>query len=86
MPTYDILHKPTGEVTERSMSIASLDTFLKENPEYEVTFRQMTIGDPVALGIKQPPSEFIEGVIKPIERRNFRGKTRESRFNSTREV
>lgn len=86
MPTYDILHKPTGEVTERRMTISALETFLKENPEYEVTFRQVNIGDPVALGIKQPPSEFIEGVIKPIERRNFRGKTRESRFRSTKEI
>lgn len=86
MPTYDILYKPTGEVIERRMSISALELFLKENPEYEVTFRQMNIGDPVALGIKQPPSEFIEGVIKPIERRLFKGKTRESRYRHTREI
>lgn len=86
MPTYDILHKPTGEVTERFMTIAGLELFLAENPDYEVTFLQINIGDPVLLGVKRPPSEFIEGVIKPIERRNFQGKTRESRFSSTREI
>lgn len=85
MPTYDILHKPTGEVTEKFMTIAALESFLKENPDYEVTFRQMNVGDPVALGVKRPPSEFIEGIIKPIERHYF-GKPKESRFSSRKEI
>lgn len=85
MPKYDILHKPTGEVTEMTMSIANLEIFLKEHPDHEVVFRQMMVGDPVALGVKQPPREFIEGVIKPIERRLF-GKPRESRFRSSTEI
>jgi hypothetical protein len=81
MPTYDILHKPTGEVTERFMTIAALEKFLADNPDYEVTFRQMQVGDPVALGIKQPPSDFIKHVLHPIEKRLF-GKPRESRYRT----
>jgi len=85
MPTYDILHRPTGEVSERFMTIAALEVFLKDNPDYEVTFRQMNVGDPVALGVKQPPSDFINHIIKPIEKHYF-GKSRESRFRTSREV
>lgn len=62
------------------MTISQLETFLKENPDYEVTFRKMQVGDPVALGIKQPPKEFLEHVIRPIEKHYF-GKSRESRFH-----
>lgn len=81
MPNYDILHKLTGEVTERFMTIAALEKFLAENPDYEVTFRKVQVGDPVALGVKQPPSDFIKHVITPIEKRLF-GKRRESRFRT----
>lgn len=81
MPTYDVLYKPTGEVTEKFLSIAAMQTFLKEHPDYEITFRQMNVGDPVALGIRQPPKDFINHIIKPIENHYF-GKRRESRFNS----
>ena len=85
MPTYDILHKPTGEVTERFMTIAALEIFLKENPDYEVTFLQMNVGDPVTLGVTKPPSDFINHVIAPIEKHYF-GKRRESRYTTPREI
>ncbi len=81
MPNYDILHRPSGEVTERQMTIAQLEVFLKENPDYEVTFLKMQVGDPVALGIQQPPSDFLNYIIKPIEKHYF-GKSRESRFRT----
>ena len=79
MPNYDILHKPSGQVAERFMSIAQLETFLAENPDYEVTFLKMQVGDPVALGVSQPPSDFTKYVLGPIEKRYF-GKRKESRF------
>ena len=85
MPNYDFLHKPTGEVIEKRMTIAEMETFLRENPDYEITFRQMNVGDPVALGIKQPPSDFIKHIIQPMEKRLF-GKPRESRFRAPKEV
>jgi hypothetical protein len=84
MPNYDILHKPTGEVTERFMTIAQLETFLAENPDYEVTFLKMQVGDPVILGVQRPPSDFINHIIAPIEKRYF-GKRRESKFSEKKQ-
>ena len=80
MPNYDILHKPTGEVTEKFMTIAEKELFLKENPEYEQVFMKMRVGDPVALGVQRPPSDFTNHVLAPIERFYNSGKQRETRF------
>lgn len=86
MPTYDFRHKPTGEVTEHFMTIAGMEKFLAENTDYEIVFLKMQVGDPVALGIKQPPSDFTKHIIAPIEKHYF-GKRRESRYRTpTRET
>lgn len=70
MPNYDVLNTTTGEVTEMFKTIANMEIFLKENPEYQITFLSCQVGDPVALGVKKCPSDFIRGVIEPIHRRN----------------
>jgi len=80
MPNYDILHKPTGEVTEKFMSIAEMEEFIKANPDYEITFLKMQVGDPVILGVQRPPSDFTNHVLAPIERHYNNGKQRETRF------
>jgi hypothetical protein len=80
MPNYDILHKPTGEVKEMFMTILELEVFLRENPEFEVTFLQMQVGDPVLLGVHRPPSDFTNHVLAPIERHYNKNKQRETRF------
>ncbi len=85
MPNYDIRNNETGEVTERFMTIAQLETFLKENPTHEVVFNQMRLGDPVHLGVKKVPSDFVKGVLEPIHRRN-RANNKEFRFKTTREI
>lgn len=76
---YDLRNKETGEVSEWTMSYRELDPFLLVHPELEVVFLQMTVGDPVALGVKQPPSDFTNHILRPIEKRYF-GKSKESRF------
>lgn len=81
MPNYDILNKTTGEVKEMFMTIAELEVFLAANQDHEVTFLKMNVGDPVVLGIKQPPSDFIKHIIAPIEKHYF-GKRRDSRFRT----
>ena len=81
MPNYDILHKPTGEVTEKFMTIAEMVEFFKNNPEYEQVFTKMQVGDPVVLGVKRPPSDFDNHVLAPIERYYNKGKRRETRFS-----
>lgn len=84
MPNYDILHKPTGEVSEMFMTILELETFLRENPEFEVTFLKMQVGDPVLLGVQRPPSDFTNHVLAPIERHYNSGKQRETRFGRSK--
>lgn len=79
MPNYDFRFKPTGQITERFMSIAEMETFIKDNPDYEVAFLKMQVGDPVLLGVKGVPSDFTNHVIAPIENRLFK-KRRETRF------
>lgn len=79
MPNYDILHKPTGEITERFLTVAGLKELLTD-PNYEVAFLTMNIGDPVVLGIKQVPSDFTNHVLAPIERHYNEGKQRDTRF------
>lgn len=79
MPTYDFRHKPTGVVTERFMTISAMEKFLAENSDYEIAFLKMQVGDPVVLGITQPPSDFTKYVLAPIEKRYFGGR-KESRF------
>jgi hypothetical protein len=84
MPNYDLLHKPTGEITERFMTIATMEQFLKDNPDYEITFLKMNVGDPVLLGVKKIPSDFEHHVLAPIERHYFK-KRRESKLSSSRQ-
>jgi hypothetical protein len=79
MPNYDIKYKPTGEITERTLTIAALEELLKD-PNYEVAFLTMNIGDPVVLGFHRPPSDFDNYVLAPIEKRYNDGKRRETRF------
>jgi hypothetical protein len=84
MPNYDILHKPTGEVKEMFMTLLELETFLRENPESEVTFLKMQVGDPVVLGFHRPPSDFTNHVLAPIERHYNNGKQRDTRFGRSK--
>jgi hypothetical protein len=84
MPNYDIRNKETGEVTEKFMTIAALEIFLTENPQFEVAFLQSRIGDPFHLGVQKVPSDFIKYVLEPIHRRN--GSKKEIRSHAPREI
>ncbi len=66
------------------MTIAQLEVFLKENPSWEVTFLTMRVGDPVHLGVKKCPSDFLKYVVEPIQRRNKSDK--EVRYHAPREI
>ncbi len=83
MPNYDIKYKLTGEITERFLTLEGLQELLKD-PNYEVAFLKMNIGDPVSLGVKQVPSDFTNHVLAPIERHYNSGKQRETRFGRKR--
>ena len=88
MPNYDVKNKVTGEISEKFMTISKMEEFIKENTDYEIVFLGMNLGDPVLLGVKQPPSDFLKYVIDPIHRRNGsrNGPKKESRFRAPREI
>ena len=80
MPNYDFKNKVTGEIIEKFLTIFGMEQFLAENPDWEITFLKMQVGDPVVLGVQRPPSDFTNYVLKPIEKRYNHGKQRETRF------
>lgn len=86
MPNYDFKNKKTGEVVEKFLTIAAMEQFLVENPDWEITFLKMQVGDPVVLGVHRPPSDFTNHVLAPIERRYNNGKQRETRFGRKKHV
>jgi hypothetical protein len=64
MPTYTFKHKDTGEVTEKVMRISEHAAFVADHPEMEqVHLEPPILGDPVRLGITQPPADFQRGII-----------------------
>ncbi len=71
MPTYTFKNKETEEIFEIVMKISEYDDYLKENPEVERFYDYIpTLGDPLRLGIRKPPSDFQHGVIDRIKAAN----------------
>ena len=67
MPIYPLKNTETEEIFEKSMKIAEYEIYMQENPHiqryYEMGGTSATIGDPVRLGILQPPSDFMKGIV-----------------------
>lgn len=64
MPIYPLRNKETGEIFEKIMKIAEYEEFMKENPNMERYFDSApSFGDPVRLGVKKPPSDFMKGIV-----------------------
>ena len=67
MPIYPLKNTETEEIFEKVMKIAEYETYMQENPHiqryYEMGGTIATIGDPVRLGIKQPPADFQKYII-----------------------
>lgn len=69
MPIYNFRHSETGEVTERFMSISSMEQFLVENPIWRIHFSAApAIGDTVRMGLKKTPESFRH-LLKNISKR-----------------
>ena len=70
MPIYEFKNKATGEITERLMSIASMEQFLVDNPEEGIHISSApAIGDTVRLGLKKTPESFRQ-LLKHIKKGN----------------
>jgi hypothetical protein len=75
MPIYNFHNKDTGEITERFMSIASMEQFLVENPHMEIHYSAPpAIGDTVRMGMKKTPESFRH-LLKNISKRAGRRST-----------
>ncbi len=67
MPIYPLKNTETGEIFEKIMKIAEYEEYVKDNPHiqryYDSECSKTSFGDPVRLGIKKPPADFMKGVI-----------------------
>lgn len=64
MPIYPLRNTETGEIFEKVMKIAEYEQYLIENPHISRYYDSCaSIGDPVRLGIKQPPADFQKYII-----------------------
>lgn len=68
MPRYNFKNINTNEEIELEMKIAELDEFKKNHPELQQILNKLSMGDPVKLGVKKPPSEFQRDVIGKIHK------------------
>lgn len=73
MPIYNFKNKDTEEITERFMSISSMEQFLLDNPNMELYYASApAIGDTVRMGLKKTPESFRH-LLKNISKRAGRG-------------
>ena len=75
MPNYTFRVKKTGEEITETMSISSLDKFIKNNPHLEQVIGAPAIGDSVRLGLKKPDAAFRDK-LKEIKKKHSRGITK----------
>jgi hypothetical protein len=67
MPSYTFEDTNTGEIIDKTMKIAELDTFKLENPHLlQRIFRAPALGDPTRLGIRKPDDGFRD-VLKNVK-------------------
>jgi hypothetical protein len=86
MPTYCFLNKDTGEEFEEMMNMSEREGYLRDNPHIEQVFNNLTVGDPVRLGITKPPADFMKGVIGRMRETIPRNNLKENgRFQIPRE-
>lgn len=70
MPIYDIKHKETGEIKEVMKSISAMETFLKENPDWNIHIAQSaSLGDPTRLTATKKVDGGFNDVITKIHHR-----------------
>lgn len=73
MPTYTFRNSKTEEIEEHTMSMSKYDDFVKENSHLSrhFTLNDITLGDPVRLGIRKTDDGFKE-VLSKINSANYR--------------
>ena len=78
MPTYTFKNKNTQEVVEERMSISAMETYLAENPDWEMYYgTPPAIGDSVRLGLRKTPQSFRE-LLGHMKKKNLRSTINDS--------
>lgn len=67
MPIYTFRNKNTGEEFTEMFSIASMETYLQENPDIEQVITGLNIADSVSIGVTRPPVDFQKHVLGRVK-------------------
>ena len=70
MPIYEFENTKTGEIFTEMMSIADMEKYVKKNKHIKQTIGNMTLADPVRIGVTKPPSDFQKYVLGRIKEKN----------------
>jgi len=70
MPSYTFRNKKTGKEWIDFLSISDKEKYLEENTNIEQLLTNMTLGDPVRLGITKPPSDFSKYILGRVKEKN----------------
>lgn len=73
MPTYTFLNNKTSKIEEHFLTMAKYDDFTKSNPHLSRHFTSddISLGDPVRLGIRKTDDGFKE-VLSKINSANYK--------------
>ncbi len=85
MPKYNFINKDTNETYELWCSIAEMEQHTKDNPNVEQVIGVPNIGDPVKIGVSQPPRDFQKYVLGKVKHKNPLGSV-ENRWTIPKEV
>jgi hypothetical protein len=67
MPNYTFRHRKNGKLKILEMKMAEREDWIKNTPDWEQTIENITVVDPVGIGVTKPPSDFQKYILGPIK-------------------
>lgn len=81
--TYENIE--TGERHEEFLSIADHEQYEKDHPNEKYVIGPLNVVDPVGIGVKKPPTEFLKNVVGRVKESHPMGTAVEKRWNIPKE-
>lgn len=75
----------TKELHEEFLSIPDHDKYLEDHPEMRYVIGPANVVDPVGIGVKKPPTEFLKNVVGKVKEGHPLGGALEKRWHIPRE-